>query len=366
MRVQLTSCLSLILTSWSTVSFHSSRALKNGKHAVKPRSRIRHATDLGRYRVKVYNTGGRIILCGHSLGALISFDVLCADAACNLEARVTPSPPPPVAPSPPLSAVPQPGDGSETVARCCCRFHALVTLGSPLGCFLAVRGAQLGHTFELPPCHSTIFNIFARNDPVAYRLKPLLVEWQQSVRQSEGEAVGGGGDGGAGAGGLGGVSWGGRTSPDAKQSELPPPVYVPFAGAKTGTRLHIKLRQAWNSHVSEMHEVVNRASTNLYGMASVVQGAMQGLLGAPSRGSKGGSPDLLRTGGSRGEPADGAAAPVRWAINQGARVDYMLQESEFEAANEYLAALKAHNSYFVSADIAAFLVHEVVGGVHAE
>ena len=287
-------------------------------------------------------TGGRIILCGHSLGALISFDVLCADA----EARVTPSPTPPVASSPPPS---QQADDSEAVARCCCRFHALVTLGSPLGCFLAVRGAQLGQSFELPACHSTIFNIFARNDPVAYRLEPLLLEWQQAVRDSDMEVEGGG-----------------RASPDVKQPELPPPVYVPFAGAKTGTRLHIKLRQAWNSHVNEMHDVVNRASTNLYGMASVVQGAMQGFLGAPSGGSKGSSGDLQRTGGSRGEPADGAAVTVRWAINQGARVDYVLQETEFEAANEYLAALKAHNSYFASADIAAFLVHEVVGGVHAE
>ena len=58
---------------------------------------------------------------------------------------------------------------------------------------------------------------------------------------------------------------------------------------------------------------------------------------------------------------------MRWAINQGARVDYVLQESELEAAQgEYLAALKAHNSYFISADVAAFLVLEVVGGVHAE
>ena len=34
----------------------------------------------------------------------------------------------------------------------------------------------------------------------------------------------------------------------------------------------------------------------------------------------------------------------------------MLQESELEAANEYLSALKAHNSYFHKRDVAAFLV----------
>ena len=49
-----------------------------------------------------------------------------------------------------------------------------------------------------------------------------------------------------------------------------------------------------------------------------------------------------------------------------ARVDYVLQETELEAAQEYLAALKAHNSYFHNPDVAAFIVHEVVGGVHVD
>ena len=44
-------------------------------------------------------------------------------------------------------------------------------------------------------------------------------------------------------------------------------------------------------------------------------------------------------------------------------MDYQLQESEFEAAQEYFAALKAHNSYFGSEDVAAFIAHEVVGSV---
>ena len=60
-----------------------------------------------------------------------------------------------------------------------------------------------------------------------------------------------------------------------------------------------------------------------------------------------------------------AAPALRWAINCGGRVDYQLQETEFEAAGEYLAALKAHNSYFSSEDVAAFIINEVVHGVHA-
>ena len=63
---------------------------------------------------------------------------------------------------------------------------------------------------------------------------------------------------------------------------------------------------------------------------------------------------------------DAGSGRRRWLINGGARVDYVLQETELEAAQEYLAALKAHNSYFINADVAAFLVHEVVGGVHVD
>jgi hypothetical protein len=35
-----------------------------------------------------------------------------------------------------------------------------------------VRGQLLGRTLTLPGCSSTLYNVFARNDPVAYRLVP--------------------------------------------------------------------------------------------------------------------------------------------------------------------------------------------------
>ena len=56
----------------------------------------------------------------------------------------------------------------------------------------------------------------------------------------------------------------------------------------------------------------------------------------------------------------------RWAINGGGRVDYVLQETELEAAQEYFAALKAHNCYFKHADLAAFIVDYVVSGTVPE
>ena len=61
-------------------------------------------------------------------------------------------------------------------------------------------------------------------------------------------------------------------------------------------------------------------------------------------------------------PGDGRIA-MGWAVNGGGRVDYQLQESELEIAHEYLAALRAHNTYFSNPDVAAFLIHEVVDSV---
>ena len=58
-------------------------------------------------------------------------------------------------------------------------------------------------------------------------------------------------------------------------------------------------------------------------------------------------------------PAPGAVPPegdVAYRINGGERVDYQLQETLVEDANEYFAALTAHNTYFAKRDIAAFLV----------
>ena len=62
---------------------------------------------------------------------------------------------------------------------------------------------------------------------------------------------------------------------------------------------------------------------------------------------------------ARGEAGSGRG-DMGWAVNSGGRVDYQLQESELEIAHEYLAALRAHNTYFSNPDVAAFLIHEVV------
>eukprot|EP00966_Prymnesium_polylepis_P031199 725437-Prymnesium_polylepis.4 len=52
---------------------------------------------------------------------------------------------------------------------------AFFAMGSPLGCFLSLRGATLGRSFVLEHC-PRVYNVFHPHDPVAYRLEPLLAE----------------------------------------------------------------------------------------------------------------------------------------------------------------------------------------------
>jgi hypothetical protein len=337
---------------------------------------------------------GPVVLCGHSLGSLISFDVLqqaALSTAANGPARVGDAVPP------------------GTPERLACRVSALLALGSPLGYFLAMRGTPLGPSFTLQPACDRLFNLFAKNDPIAYRLEPLLLAEAGSQSESDGEAYSDGDDGDGGDdgdddgdcegeeegedredGGIGkshdesGKAHARGTGGDGgKREEVPakarspieytaamgsltprtlPPQYVPFAANKRGTRLHIKVRQELqqaSKAAAAARDSVQRALNNPFataanavkGMASTVQG-----LG-------------WRRGGGDGQSASQTSGqsvedPARFAINSGGeRVDWQLQESEFEHLQEYWAALQAHASYFYSEDVASFIVNDVIAPV---
>ena len=46
-------------------------------------------------------------------------------------------------------------------------------------------------------------------------------------------------------------------------------------------------------------------------------------------------------------------------LNQGRRIDYMLQEKEIENANEYVFALSAHSSYWTQKDLSLFIARQI-------
>eukprot|EP00900_Chrysochromulina_parva_P017412 jgi/Chrpa1/25672/Chrysochromulina_OHIO_Genome00007743-RA len=313
-------------------------------------------------------------------------------------APTTPTPPPP-APLPPPPAPPSKQHPSYAPLLSTppplgcppleCAFAALLTLGSPIGCFLSVRGQKLGRSFLLPRRlgrrPTAVFNVFARNDPIAYRLEPLLLEDDEEEEdEAEAEAAGGSSSSmGGGAADTGAGRTGSGVTPRDRSPPLepPPPVYVPYAGDRHGKRLHIKLRQATSAYLHDAWEVKSRFYHNVFeyvpsAVSGYVPSALSGWFGGGGGGACANSAASTGThAAAAGDPADAAAAPapvpapapaassVVWSLNGGGRVDYQLQESELEHASEYLAALKAHNGYWSNPDVAAFVVHEVVGSL---
>jgi hypothetical protein len=371
---------------------------------------------------------GPVILCGHSLGSLITFDILraqneatAAAASCDDQSNLAARPGALAAPTAGASSCAS-GGGSHTAAavasaegpgrlnchtgaavasaegpgrlnchtgaavasaegpgrlnchtgavasaegpgRLNCHISALVLLGSPVAFFVAVRGHRLGPTFSLRPSCARLFNVFARNDPVAYRLEPLLSPTDEEGPSTEGAEYGGGGHGWARA----------RKALDAQ------PRYVPHAGAgKGGMRLHIKLRQDLQGVVQQAQQaqqVASAAGKSVQMALSHPAESAKMAVSAAAESAKMAVTDSFNSMASlfgidtlAEEAAAAGTHPTTsalddhsgFAVNQGERVDWMLQESTLDAALEYTAALQAHTSYFDSQDLAAFLVNEVV------
>ena len=159
------------------------------------------------------------------------------------------------------------------------------------------------------------YNVYHRSDPVAYRIEPLLYD----------------------------------TVGDEASNGAPPPAYVPFAGDKGGERLHVKLRR-------KVEGVVHTASAVQHWFEQI--GDSIGQTARSIEGAIKGSPAPFAAGVASTEEAPGAT----WALSEGARIDWMLQETELEVANEYLSALQAHTQYFENADVVQFVCDYVAGG----
>jgi pimeloyl-ACP methyl ester carboxylesterase len=229
--------------------------------------------------------GGQIVLMGHSLGSLICFDLLSKERAAADSSADGPS-------------------LSTDVSAC-------VALGSPVGCFLALRGQRPGPDFVLPRC-PRYFNLYHRSDVVAYRLEPLLTAAAQ------------------------------------------PPAFVPFARGRDGQRLHVRLQQTIRDVQRKTNALSAWVSARVESAAATFDRRQAQERAAAAQAEEAASPMSSRS-------AEASVGAVRIALNAGERVDWIIQESELEAANEYLSATQAHQGYFVNEDVAAFVLNQVVG-----
>lgn len=221
---------------------------------------------------------------------------------------------------------------------------------------MAIRGAQLGPHFQLAG-EPYYYNVYHPNDPVAYRLEPLLAE---SSAPCAHDRVGASASSApAGGGGVASEDCGGTAV--WRRDEILPAELVPFTGAKDGQRMHVHLRQV----VQKVEQDVRRAKANVLNVVAGVTNVVQGWLpfldlgGTRSRPSA----DELAAGLAAQREAEREAAArlqgrfYSYALNGGGRVDWVLQESEIEVANEYVSAMQAHSSYFASLDLASFIIN---------
>ena len=184
-------------------------------------------------------------------------------------------------------------------------------LGSPIAVFLLVRNQRqpLREDFFLNGC-SRVFNIYHPFDPVSYRIEPLL---------------------------------------DPRNAEFEPRICPHWNG---GFRVQYQTKRLWRKFVQ----------TTIQTQQSVIAKLEAGISGLGLLDSAGDAIDednQSLTSSTMNEDDRANVNVVTGNLNQGRRIDYMLQEKEIEAANEYVAALAAHSCYWQEKDLSLFIARQI-------
>ena len=197
------------------------------------------------------------------------------------------------------------------------KVSAFYALGSPIGMFMAVRGIEtLGSEFKFPTCRR-FFNIFHPFDPVAYRVEALI---------------------------------------DKEYGTKLKPVTIPHH--KGRKRMHLELKDTVTKLMTSdiKQKLLSTVSAALGSMYNTVTGA---------------SPEDVvqkeveqQIASSAAEQAESDAnnpTKLDSKLNEGNRIDYVLQEAPFESFNEYVFALSSHLCYWESEDTFLMILKDLYG-----
>ncbi|XP_076058269.1 triacylglycerol hydrolase DDHD2-like isoform X3 [Oratosquilla oratoria] len=209
------------------------------------------------------------------------------------------------------------GQLSVVYPTICFKPDAFFLLGSPVAMFVTVRGIScLDQSFKLPTC-DRVFNIFHPYDPVAYRLETLINPGLTDLR-----------------------------------AELIP-------HHKGRKRMHLEIKETIGRVGSDIKQLVldtvsstwNSLYSKLYGgsqreLEQQVSEAIEQKMGQVEE------EDESCHSHSKNHPPIGQ-------LNNGRRIDYVLQEKPYETFNEYIFALQAHVSYWESEDTMLMMLKEL-------
>ena len=267
---------------------------------------------------------GRVSLIGHSLGSIISWDILGNQhVSPESENGQVLSPIRKTESTESLEVLPTgytSSDASELSMEPCVpdspcpqlsfSVDNFFLLGSPVAVFLMIRNqrAPLSEDFYLRGCRR-VFNVFHPYDPVAYRIEPCI---------------------------------------DPHNADFEPTIIKHWNG---GLRVQYQTKRLWRMIVDTTWKTQQNAIE-----AFEANIARIGLLDTSVHSSQ----DEDEASSSEVSSDEQGKRQVKTGkLNRGRRIDYMLQEREIESANEYVAALAAHSSYWIEKDFSLFVARHI-------
>lgn len=294
---------------------------------------------------------GTVAVSGHSLGSLILFDILAnqpttapTDAASTSSGQSTPS-------NTTSMSLLQSTTGQPLVQYPSINFEpsCFFALGSPIAMFLTIRGVKnICLDFRLPTCRK-MYNLFHPFDPVAYRIEPLI---------------------------------------NRDYAQLQPIILPHHKGRK---RMHIQIKENLMKVSTDIKEKVMSSIRQTWnsvnsivrlGKQEETAGAIQA---APESGVLPNEPKASRSQATTEEQmiVDQTTAVKQSStfedefeeeensqsridakrpigrLNDGERIDFVLQEKPIEYINEYIFALATHACYWQSEDTCLFILKEL-------
>ncbi|XP_065558770.1 phospholipase DDHD2-like isoform X2 [Artemia franciscana] len=215
-------------------------------------------------------------------------------------------------------------------------------MGSPIAMFVAVRGIEtLGPDFKFPSCPK-MYNIFHPHDPIAYRVEPLI---------------------------------------DPRMASIPPVLMPHHKGRK---RFHREIQETVSKFTADIKQ---KFWDGLKTTISAVQSytpisripAISNFVGSMEPTQKVDDPIQLQSGSStsglvkdaqdafldegfaefRGSDDPAIVNMHVGALNEGRRIDYVLQEGPLESVGEYVFAMASHVGYWQSEDTVLLILKEI-------
>jgi DDHD domain len=298
--------------------------------------------DIVKRVYELTNFSGKVSVMGHSLGSVITWDILANQLPRNIKRdhydfgnicpEISPSGmrmthasnPDQEEASNEMSSVSLKGADVEetslpeelwTYPPLTFAVDNAFMLGSPISVFLMIRNQSkpLNENYSLRGC-SRVFNIFHPYDPVAYRIEPLL---------------------------------------DPRNADVEPRIMTHWNG---GFRMQYHTKRLWKKIVNEtlrtQQNVINTLEDRMTRL-----GLLDSTFDSIADEDDDDEEDIID---SASDDSSGARRVVCGNLNEGRRIDYMLQEREIEHANEYVAALAAHSSYWIEKDLSLFVAQQIL------